>query len=307
MYSDQDIKNLEEIRLFLEENGVEYSTEYDNFCLYFGNPDGKRSYEICYVPSQLYPIAYPQYGIGGVGIDYFFKRSHQAEHEHNSFCCWVKDYEWQDPRKKEVLKSYFLHAAGKTKHTFYARDTEVREVESKEARQFESEHCFYGKRGASLSLGLYLKKEKNDIPAGTLLMIYTFGKNFFGRDNSIEILRVGTRKFSNVIGGASKLLTHFIKNYSTIVIGKNEIPVTKLKFYSDYDHNIGSSMDKLGFEFVGYSGGGFMNYWIETGEVKGRQPEKHKWIMEQMKEGKVIAIPNAGVKTFVMNLEPKSP
>jgi hypothetical protein len=303
MYSEKDIKNLEEIRSFLDENGVEYSTEYDNFCLHYGNTKGKRLYEISYVPSRMYPIAYPQWGIDGVNADYFFQRSHKAEHEQNSFRCWVKDYEWEDDRKREVLKSYFLHAAGKTKYRYYARDCEVREIDNKTARQFESEHCFYGKRGASLNLGLYLKKDKNGLPAGTLLMIYTFGKNFFGRDNSIEVLRVGTRKFSNVVGGASKLLTHFIRNYPTMKIGDAEYHVTKLKFYSDYDHNIGSSMDELGFEFVGYSGGGFMNYWLETGEVKGRQPSKHKWVMEQMKEGKVIAIPNAGVKTFVMNID----
>ena len=62
-------------------------------------------------------------------------------------------------------------------------------------------------------------------------------------------------------------------------------------------------MDELGFEFVSYSKGGFMNYWLETGEVKGREPTRHKWVMEQMKLGKVLAIPNAGVKTYVMDLE----
>lgn len=303
MYSEKDINNLDEIRDFLEENNVEYSTEYDNFCLHYGDPTGKRMYEISYIPSRLYPVTYKQYGISGVDSDYFFLRSHKAEHEQNSFRCWVKDYEWQDDRKREVLKSYFLHAAGKTRYRYYARDCEVREVDSKEARRFESENCFYGKRGASLNLGLYLKKEKYGVPAGTLLMIYTFGKNFFGRDNSIEVLRVGTKKFSNVVGGASKLLTHFVRNYPTMTIGSTVVPVTTLKFYSDYDHNIGSSMDELGFSFVGYSKGGFMNYWLETGEVKGRQPSKHKWVMEQMKGGKVLAIPNAGVKTFVMHID----
>lgn len=300
MYNEQDIKNLEEIKQFLDENEIEYSTEYDNFCLYYGNPDGKRSYEICYVPSHEYPIAYKNYGIEGVEMDHFYQLSHKAEHEQNSFKCWVKDYEWQDPRKREVLKSYWLYAAGKITKKFYARECEVREVGTKEGRAFESEHCFYGKRGASLSLGLYTKKEKHGIPKGTLLMIYTFGLNFFGKDKSIEVLRVGTKKAHQVMGGASKLLKHFVKNYKVLMIGGKYYPVQKIKFYSDYDHNIGLSMDQLGFEFVSYSGGGFMNYWVETGEVKGRQPTKHKWVMQQMKEGKVLAIPNAGVKTFVM-------
>lgn len=297
-YSERDIKNLNEIKAFLDENGIEYSTEYSNFCLHYGNPDGKRSYEICYVPSHLFPIAYEKYGIPGVEQDFFFKKSIEAEKENNSFMCWVKDYEWEDDRKREVLKSYFLYAAGKVVNKFYARDCEVREVPTKEAREFESQHCFYGKRGASLNLGLYTKKEKYGIPAGTLVMLYTFGKNFFGKDNSIEVLRVGTMKFCSVTGGASKLLKHLLDNYKTIQIGKNDVPVEKLKFYSDYDHNIGSSMDQLGFKFINYSKGGFMNYWVETGEIKHREPAKHKWVMEQMSEGKVLAIPNAGVKTY---------
>jgi hypothetical protein len=305
MYNSNDIKNLNEIKQFLDDNRIEYSTEYNNFCLYFGNPDGKRSYEICYVPSYQFPIAYPKFGIDGVEMDYFYKQSVEAEQNQNSFKCWIKDFEWQHPRKREVLKSYILYAAGKIKNKFYARECEVREVSSKIARDFESENCFYGKRGASLNLGLYTKKEKYGIPKGSLIMIYTFGKNFFGKDDSIEVLRVGTMKFASVSGGASKLLNHFIKNYPVLKIGKNAVPVKTLKFYSDYDHNLGSSMETLGFDFVGYSKGGFMNYWLETGQIKNREPAKHKWVMDQMANGKALAIPNAGVKTFVMNLELK--
>jgi hypothetical protein len=300
--TDRDIKNLEEIRTFLEENEVEYNTEYDNFCLYFGNPVGKRSYEIEYVSSLDYPIAYPSYGIEGVDKNYFYNLSKEAE-DNNSFKLWIKDFEWEDENKKEVLKSYILHATNKTPYRFNARDCEVREVGTKEGGEFELKNCFYGKRGASLRLGLYLKKDKNGLPAGTLMMIYTFGKNFFGKkDNIIEIIRVGTRKFTIVNGGASKLLKHFIHNYKVLHVGKNEVKVEFLKFYSDYDHNIGNSMDALGFEFKGYSKGGFLNYWVETNEVKNREPMRHKWVMEQMSLGKCYAIPNAGVKTYLLDL-----
>lgn len=301
-FNDKDIKNLEEIRTFLEDNNIEYNTEYSNFCLWFNDPD-RRSYEIEYVPSIQFPISYPKFGIEGVDKNYFFDKSYQAEHEENSFKFWIKDFEWNNIRQKEVLKSYILHAAEKTPNKFYARDCEVEIIETKEARKFEEDNCFYGKRGASLNLGLRLKKEKNGLPAGTLMMLYTFGKNYFGKtDNIIEILRVGTRKFSRVVGGASKLLKYFVNNYKFLQIGKKLIEVKHLKFYSDYDHNLGESLDKVGFDFVGYSKGGFLNYWVETGIVKHREPMKHKWVMEQMKEGKCLAIPNAGVKTFIMNM-----
>jgi len=303
MYKDRDIKNLNEIKQFLDDHKIEYSTEKNNFCLWYGNPEGKRSYEIEYVPSWQFPIAYPNYNIKGVDKDYFFKLSHEAE-QNNSFKLWIKDFEWNNTRQREVLKSYILHAANKTPNKWYARECEVKVVDSKEGRNFESEHCFYGKRGASLSLGLYSKKEKNGIPENTLLMIYTFGKNFFGKEtNSIEIIRVGTRKTCQVIGGASKLLDHFIKNHKTIQIGKNLVEVKQLKFYSDYDHNLGGSMDSLGFEFKGYSKGGFINYWVDEDIVKQREPMRHKWVMEQMKLGKCLAIPNSGVKTYILNIK----
>jgi hypothetical protein len=301
-YSDRDIKNLNEIKAFLDDNSIKYSTEFSNFCLWYADPDGKMSYEIEYVPSLKYPINYPNFGIKGVNKDYFYKLSYEAENN-NSFKLWIKDFEWENVRQKEVLKSYILHAALKTPYQFYARDCEIKEVESKIARAFEEENCFYGKRGASLNLGLYLKKDKHGLPSGTLLMLYTFGKNYFGKkDGIIEIIRVGTRKFCHVSGGSSKLLNHFIKNYETIKIGSNEIKVEYIKFYSDYDHNIGNSLNKIGFKFLGYSKGGFINYWVDEGIVKHREPMRHKWVMEQMKLGKCYAIPNAGTKNYMIDI-----
>jgi len=105
----EDIRILSEIKCFLDENNVDYSEEYNNFCLNFGNPNNKRSYEIEYVSSYQYQIEHKKFNIAGVQKDHFFNKSYQAEHEHNSFKCWVKDYEWNDDRKREVLKSYFLH------------------------------------------------------------------------------------------------------------------------------------------------------------------------------------------------------
>ena len=292
--------NKDEIQKFLDTNKIDYSEKLDNFCLWYDHPNGRRSYEIEYIESINYPIAYPKYNIEGVTKDYFFNLSYEAE-QNNSFKLWIKDFEWNNPYKREVLKSYILHAANKTPNRFYARDCIVSKVPSKEARTFETNHCFYGKRGASLNLGLYLKKDKNGLPKNTLLMIYTFGKNFFGKsDDIIEVIRVGTLKYSQVIGGSSKLLKHFTRKYKTIRIGENIIKVRLLKFYSDYDHNLGGSMHGVGFKFVNYSEGGFHNYWIKEGKIKNREPMHHKKVMEQMKQGEVLAIPNAGVKTFII-------
>jgi hypothetical protein len=301
-YSKEDLKNVAELKGFLDDNNVDYTTKYDNFCIINRDRAGGRLYEIEYIPATQFPIKYPKFNIEGVDQNFFFNMSKKAV-DNNSFKLWIKSFEWTNPRQREVLKSYILHAAFKTPYNWYGRECEIRTVGPKEGRPFEDEHCFYGRRGASLSLGLYSKKDKNGIPAGTLIMLYTFGKNFFGKDkDTIEVIRVGTRKFSYVSGGSSKLFKHFINNYKTIQIGKNLVEVKRIKFYSDFDHNIGGSMDNLGFKFSNYSGGGFMNYWVEENIAKQREPMKHKWIMQQMAEGKVFAVPNAGVQTFIHEL-----
>lgn len=309
---EKDFQNLKEIEEFLTVEGFDFHKSEDGltFTLFHGNPDGKRSYQIKYTPARWFPFHSPKYKIQGVDGKFFGDLSRKAELEENSFICWTKDYEWNDERKREVLKSYWLYAAGLIKTTFYARETEVRVVPTKEAREFESKHCFYGKRGASLNLGLYSKKDKGPIKAGDLIMIYTFGLPFLSgknhQDGKAEILRVGTYRRCNVAGGASKLLRHFVKYFENMSMGGVERKITDLIFFSDYDHNIGSkSMTQLDFDFVGYSGGGFMNLWFPGTDkevVKGREPAKHKEIMEKTRHGELFAVPNAGVKTYNLNV-----
>lgn len=294
--SPKEIQALNEIKRYLEENQIDYSTERDNFCLNYGQ-EGKEV-EIEYVDSWKYPIAYPKWGLPGVSMDLFYKESVESEKQ-GSFKFWIKDYEWSNPTKKEILKSYILHFANKTPTRIYARDTEVKVFTNAELRSFQEENCFYGYRPASLCLGLVLKKDIGELSKGTLLMVTTFGRNFFGKkEDLIEVYRVGTLKNTQVVGGSSKLMSYFVKNYPTIKIGNKDVEYSKIVYYVDYDHGKGGSLEKLGFDFVGYSGGGFMNMDLATGVVSHRQPMKHKEIMTKIANGEMIAVPNAGVKIY---------
>ena len=42
----------------------------------------------------------------------------------------------------------------------------------------------------------------------------------------------------------------------------------------------------------------FMNYWTELGVTKNREPARHSFIMQQMREGKILVIPNPGTVTY---------
>jgi len=309
--NSEDLRILKEIEDFLVLTEISFVKSEDGmtFSLHTDIEDQKRPYHIKFVPSRWFPVNSVKYKIEGVSGRYFSDQTIQAE-KNGEFICWTKDYEWRDERKREVLKSYWTYEARKIKTSFYARECEVKVVPTKEAREFESHHCFYGKRGASLNLGLYSKKDKGHVKKGDLLMIYTFGLPFLsGKNNqasSVEVIRVGTLKFCNAIGGASKLLKYFIDNHRTIRVGNREVFTQDLVFFSDLDHNEGSSMKSLAFQFVGYSNGGFMNLWYPGEEnefIKGREPGNHKWVMDQTRLGKVISIPNAGVKTFNLNID----
>lgn len=290
-------KTLDEICSFLKQNNIQFSTDRNNFCLNYGTDN---EFEINYVDSLSHNLRYPRLGIDGINGDFFYKISRERE-ENNSFAFWVKDFEWANPFKRDILKSYILHAAGKTPNRIYARDTEVKVFTNSEIKQFQIENCFYGYRPASLCLGLVLKKDVGSLPKGTLVMVTTFGRNFFSKkENYVEVYRVGTLKETVVVGGSSKLINHFVKNYPTILISGKELQYSKLIYYVDYDHGAGKSLEKMGFTFTGYSGGGFMNMDLTTGAVTHRAPMQHKQIMERIKKGEMIAIPNAGVKNYEM-------
>lgn len=283
---------LNEIETFLVENNIKYTK--DGFIFHFND----KNVELEYVPSELYPMESKSIGIKGVKKDYFYTRSVEAT-DRNSFKYFIKDFEWKNENKREIMKSQFLHMASITPYRFYARDTEVKVFTNREVKEFEIQNCFYGYRASSLNLGLVLKKSKYNIPEGTLLMLMTFGLNFFAKKpDYVEVFRAGTLRKCQVIGGTSKLFKHFIDNYPTITISKKEMQYNRVVYYVDLDHGSGKSVGSMGFNWIRDTKGGFINIDLETNTVSHRKPMKHKEIMKKIEEGSVLSVPNAGVKVY---------
>lgn len=300
-YNSNDLKILGEIKSHLEEYDIEYSTEFNNFCI---NRGLSNQSEIEYVPSRYYPLEMPKFGILGAPKDHFYNLSKKAEDEDNSFKYFIKDFEWNSEFKKEIMKSQILHLAGKTPYRFFARDTEVQIFSNKNVREFETQNCFYGYRSASVNIGLVLKKPKFGFPAGTLLMVMTFGKNFFAKkENYVEVFRVGTLLHCQVVGGASKLFKNFVVKYPTIIIAKKEIFYDRIIYYVDYDHGSGKSVGAMEFTWVRNTRGGFMNIDVATGLVSHRDPMNHGIVMEKISSGEIISVPNSGVKVYEVKID----
>lgn len=196
---------------------------------------------------------------------------------------FVYDYEIYDIRKFKIILSDIKYALGCIDRRIYARKCQIREINNSDARQFILDNSLFGYRSASITIGLYYQDE--------LVMVYSFGNNYYGRKGYTEVIRVCTKKNTQVIGGSSKCLDYYLKTHSSN--GETII------FYVDAIHHSGSSL-KYGFEFVRHEYG-LMNYWLDfdkRGFAFNRMPSKNKEIKALIKNGHVVEIPTYGVDVY---------
>lgn len=146
--------------------------------------------------------------------------------------------EWLE--KEEICKSRLLNIIGKTPNKIFARKCEIREVSAKEAREFLNTNHIQGNVNSKVKLGLYYNNE--------LVSLMTFGnlrKNLgqTHKEGHYELLRFCNKLYTNVVGGASKLLKYFEKKYQP----------ESIISYADRRWSNGDLYKSLGFDFVSYS------------------------------------------------------
>lgn len=200
----------------------------------------------------------------------------------------------KDPRKWNVLQDIILHALGKSKHKIYARKTDIIIRTSKEYRPFFIENNIQGARAARTAFVLVDKNTREP------LMSYTVGDAYFGKGlYDAEIARGACKLGYSVVGGASKLWRFIQDYYSDKNLDGTPGCINSIVYYVDLNYYNGSSMGFLeGVETI-KTQSGFWNYWVETGEMKNREPMKHAYIMEQLRNGKILEIGNAGTQVNV--------
>lgn len=139
--------------------------------------------------------------------------------------------EWLE--KSEIIKSMLSNIFGKTEHKIYARKCEIKEISTNDAKSFLNENHLQGYCVSKYRLGLFFNNE--------LISVMTFGKSrhFVGHnEDKMELLRFANKININVIGGASKLFSHFIKKYNP----------KEIISYADRRWSKGNLYTKLGFE-----------------------------------------------------------
>ena len=160
--------------------------------------------------------------------------------------------------KNDIVKSRILNLLGKTQRKIYARQCEIKEVSSKESKEFLIENHIQGNVNSKVKLGLYYKEE--------LVSLMTFGnlrKNLgsSSKENSYELLRFCNKINTNVIGGANKLYKFFV-----MMLNPKEILSYADRSWTSKTKE--SLYDKLGFTLLGESRSNY--HYIVEGKRKNR-------------------------------------
>jgi len=139
--------------------------------------------------------------------------------------------------KKDIVKSRLKNILGLTENKIYARKCEIKEVKTKDKSSFLNDNHIQGKCNSKINLGLYYNDE--------LVSLMTFGglRIVLGSKpikDSYELLRFCNKLDTTVIGGASKLLKYFIKNYQP----------KEIISYADRRWSSGNLYRNLGFKFI---------------------------------------------------------
>ena len=137
---------------------------------------------------------------------------------------------WEDQiiSSPNIVKSIILSKLGIYNEKIYARKCIIKEVPNDTTSEFLSVNHLQGNANSSIKLGLYYNNE--------LVSIMCFGKNRISvndksKSNQYELYRFCNKLNTQVIGGASKLLSYFIQYYNPskiISFASNDISDGKL-------------------------------------------------------------------------------
>lgn len=171
--------------------------------------------------------------------------------ENGIFIFHIFGYEWS--HSKSVVLSMISNLINHISHKIYARNTYVTEISNSECTEFLDKNHRQGKLSAKIRLGLKDKKT-NELVS---VMTFSHMRNTIGRLDDqtgevYELSRFCSKLNTCVVGGASKLFTYFLNNYS----------YDKIVSFSDLAHTKGSLYNLLGFNQVSISEPSYV--WVNT-------------------------------------------
>lgn len=192
----------------------------------------------------------------------------------------IYQYEWEDAEMRRKIKQLLRIACGKVESRIYARKCDVRKIENKEARPFNEFTHLQGHRNAKVTYGLFYNNELVQLMSFSKLR---YNKNEIRGENNWEIIRGCPGSNNIVIGGVSKLFSHFIRDYNPDSVFS----------YCDFNKFNGKSYEELGMKFIGYTK--YDLKYIINDKVYNRQHSNYKNIKDSID----ARIYGAGSKKYV--------
>jgi hypothetical protein len=206
---------------------------------------GKSEIDI-YIPSKQVAIEYnglywhSEQVLESVGKDKCSDNIKRLQlQEKNITYIGIFEDEWLN--STSIVKSRIANILGKSHQRIYARKCQIRAIDSKQASEFCRQNHIQSAGRSNVRYGLFYLDE--------LVAVMTFSQNNLSRKiKQWELNRYCSKIGFVVIGAASKLFNHFVKEYSP----DNVIS------YADSRWSIGDLYKQLGFRFVSNT---VPNYW----------------------------------------------
>ena len=143
-------------------------------------------------------------------------------------------WEWELRNEDEWIKisNWILNLLNTNKNKIGARKTIIKEVPINVEKEFLNQYHLQGYQKLKVCYGLYYDDE--------LIQLMSFSKPRYNKNYQYELLRLCTKYGYMVIGGANKLLNHFIKIINPLSIIS----------YCNLDKFDGKVYEELGFKLL---------------------------------------------------------
>lgn len=204
---------------------------------------------------------------------YHKNKSDRCENQ-NIFLFHLFGYDWT--HKKQIIQSMLRNLVNCNETKIYARQCEIRSVSGKDAYNFLEQNHRQGGVHSKYRFGLYYKNE--------LVSLMTFSKmrNTIGTGKTdlsdcYELVRFCNKINTSVVGSASKLFKHFIKNY----------PVNKIRSFSDRAHTRGTLYETLGFQEITRSDANYVWVNLKTDKAYHRVNAQKQNIKNFLKDDNI--------------------
>lgn len=186
--------------------------------------------------------------------NYHVAKSDQCEDQGIQLIHIFED-EWK--YQQDIVKSRICGLLGINTRIF-ARKCTIKEIPYGVSKIFLDQNHIQGNCMSTYRYGLYYNDE--------LVSIMTFGKSRF--NDEYELLRFCNKLNTNVVGGASRLFCHFMKEHREI---------KEIISFADRRWSVGNLYRKLGFEFVEKTVPSYF-YVVDNARHNRIEFQKHKLI-----------------------------